>query len=236
MSENLPPMQPSCPNCGGSVSADSSFCMDCGVHLSGSEKSSPRAAALGAKSSGKRNLALLVGGSLILLALSSGLWLWMTFAPIFRDRNRNISPSPGSNPIGALLGVFTTSALTNDKAQRAIDRLLDWTKKGGEARVMGIRETPEQNMATVDVRFTDFQYNANSYGNPVPKDQTTPQAPSTKSPNYWEDMMKHTNGQVRARSYTGEGVAIFKHYNDGRWVLTSVHFGMFGVSGEIQVR
>ncbi|MGE0885797.1 MAG: YARHG domain-containing protein [Blastocatellales bacterium] len=128
------------------------------------------------------------------------------------------------------------SQLTTENVQRAVVQLLDWTKKGGTARVIGIREVPQQNIAQADIRFEDFQYNSTDLGTPVSKNQAPPPKPDINSPNYWSDMAKYTTQQVRVSRFSGEGVGILKHYNDGRWVLTGVQFNFVGVSGNIQIQ
>jgi hypothetical protein len=101
---------------------------------------------------------------------------------------------------------------------------------------MGIQELPQQNAAKADIRFEGFQYNSTDMGTPVSKNQATPPKPDINSPSYWSDAAKYTTQQVRVMSYSGEGVGILKHYNDGRWVLTGVQFNFVGVNGNIQIQ
>ncbi|MGH9800371.1 MAG: YARHG domain-containing protein, partial [Blastocatellia bacterium] len=149
-----------------------------------------------------------------------------------------VTNTPAISTASSGSGFFSggSPGLTNDNVQRAVDQVLDWTRKGGAARVIGIQEVPQQNMAKADIRFEGFQYNSTDVGTPVSKNQATPPKPDINSPSYWEDAAKYTMQQVRVRSYSGEGLGVLKHYNDGRWVLTEVHFNFVGVNGNIQIQ
>lgn len=135
-----------------------------------------------------------------------------------------------------IASLFSNSDLTTDKVQRAVDQLLDFTKKGGTARVLGIQELPQQNMAKVDIKFEEFQYNSTDLGIPVSKNQAPPRQPDRNSPDFWQDLYKASTQQVSVRSYSGEGIGILVHYNDGRWVLTKVQLNSVGVDGNIQIQ
>ena len=76
---------------------------------------------------------------------------------------------------------------------KAEQAIQSWMKKG-TVTVIGIQEVPQENAAKVDIRFNDFRWN--SKGN-----------------------MFERAGE---RSYSGPAVAVFTHYNDGRWVLVKV--------------
>lgn len=144
------------------------------------------------------------------------------------------APPPDTSVAGSLFS--SGSSLTTDNVQRAVDQILDWTKKGGGVRVLGIQELPQQNQAKADIRFEDFQYNSTDMGTPVSKDKVTPPQPNINSPNYWAEAAAYVNNQVKVTRYSGEGVGILKHYNDGRWVLTSVHFNFVGVNGAVTIQ
>lgn len=146
------------------------------------------------------------------------------------------SAPPSTNSGGGLAGLFSTSALTTDKVQRAVDAMLNWTRKDGGTRVLGVQEVPQQNLAKADLRFENFRYVADDFGSPVSKTKTTPPNPDINSPNYWEELNRSVTQRVRETRYSGDGVAILKHYNDGRWVLTEIHFGMTGVNGNITIQ
>jgi hypothetical protein len=63
----------------------------------------------------------------------------------------------------------------------------------GDVTVTGIQEIPQENAAKVDVTFSNFKFKSTGI----------------------------MGGKVE-RNYSGPGVAVFTHYNDGRWVLTKV--------------
>ncbi len=128
------------------------------------------------------------------------------------------------------------SNLTNEKAQRAVDKALDWTKVGGKAEVLGIQEIPQQNAAIVDIRFDDFRYNADQAGTPVAKDKKSPPEPRVGSPTFNDDMYKAVTQMVHTASYSGKGAGTLKHYNDGRWVLTEINFNFMRVSSNLEIQ
>jgi hypothetical protein len=68
-----------------------------------------------------------------------------------------------------------------------------WMGKG-TVTVQGVQEVSQENAAKADITFNDFRWN--SKGN-----------------------MLEAAGE---RRYSGPAVAVFSHYNDGRWVLTKV--------------
>jgi hypothetical protein len=70
--------------------------------------------------------------------------------------------------------------------------------RGGSIQVKGIQEFPQENAARADLAFTNFQFKATD------------------------------SGQTQPRNYTGPGVAFFKNYNDGRWVLIKVSIPIDG--------
>jgi len=129
-----------------------------------------------------------------------------------------------------------TSKLTNEKVQRAVDKALDWTKVGGRAEVLGIQEIPQQNAAMVDIRFDNFQHNADQSGTPIAKDKKSPTAPGVRSPNFSDEMYKAVTQMVHVESYSGKGVGTLKYYNDGRWVLTEINFNLIRVSPNLEIQ
>lgn len=144
--------------------------------------------------------------------------------------------APIPNSAGSSLSSMFNAVLTTEKVQRAVDAMADWTRKGGAIRVGGVQELPQQNQARADLQFDDFLYNATDLGTPVSKDKAPPPKPDRNSPNFWADLSKSATQQVRVTRYAGNGVAVLKHYNDGRWVLTQVQFGMHAVNGNIEIR
>jgi hypothetical protein len=91
-------------------------------------------------------------------------------------------------------GCANSGKLTTSKAQNAIDTFLKGRE--GSAKVTGIQEIPQQNGAKVDITFSNLKLKEKTgYGIIVGESE---------------------------RIYSGPGVAVFTHYNDGRWVLTKV--------------
>jgi hypothetical protein len=107
---------------------------------------------------------------------------------------------------------------------------------GGGATVLGIQELPQENAARADIRFDGFQYNADGAGSPVSKDKKTPPKPNVNDPRFYEKMLKHGLEATQVKRFSGKGVGILKHYSDGRWVLTEVHFDFVGVNANIEIR
>ena len=88
------------------------------------------------------------------------------------------------------LGCSGSGHLSNEAAARAI---VKWSgDPPAVLEIKGVLEIPQQNIAKVDIQFSDFHYN--------------------KRDAFF--------GGTKPRDYAGPGVAIFTHYNDGRWVLT----------------
>jgi hypothetical protein len=125
--------------------------------------------------------------------------------------------------------------LSVEKTQVAVDKVLDWTRKGGTATVLGIQEMPNENAARADIRFDNFQYNADMYGTPADKNKKAPPEPDIRDPKYYEKMYQNRVGQMQVKRFSGRGVGILKHYNDGRWVLTEVQFDFVGLSRNIEL-
>jgi hypothetical protein len=148
----------------------------------------------------------------------------------------SVTTAPVSESTSNSFGSLFNAGLTTEKVQRAVDAMADWTRKGGAIQVLGIQELPQQNQAKADLQFDDFLYNATELGIPVAKDKAPPPPPDRNSPNFWADLARATTQQVRVTRYAGSGVAMLKHYNDGRWVLTSVQFGMHSLTGNIEIR
>jgi hypothetical protein len=130
-------------------------------------------------------------------------------------------------PVALLLLVLVSSAgcgkpLRSEGVQAAVDQALDFTKKGGAVRVVGVQEFPQRNEARADLVFASFQYNAGSMKLPKPKNEVTPLQPS---PEY-----RYT------QEYSGQGVAILKHYSDGRWMLTRIDFNDIFISPDVPIQ
>ena len=147
------------------------------------------------------------------------------------------APSTGASSSSSSSAPSTNaSPLVVAKVQGAVDKALDWTRMGGNVTVLGIQEIPQENAARADIRFTDFQFNADSYGTPVDKNKKTPPEPDISDPKFYEKMTQNRVGQLHTERYSGQGTASLKKYNDGRWVLTGVQFGMNGTNANIEIR
>lgn len=99
----------------------------------------------------------------------------------------------------------STRALTGDSGkltnERAEQTLRKWMP-GSNATVTGVQELPQENTATVNVKFSNFRF--------------------TRSEEVYDDNRKGFYDGWVPKTYSGPGVANFTHYNDGRWVLTKV--------------
>jgi tetratricopeptide (TPR) repeat protein len=96
--------------------------------------------------------------------------------------------------------VLADDKLTNEKAHGAILQFME----GGdpkELKIIGVRELPEQNAAQVDFTVTDWL---------LKKPQNDAVTAYVFGPG---------GGTFR---WSGPGTAVFVHYNNGTWVLTSV--------------
>jgi hypothetical protein len=69
-----------------------------------------------------------------------------------------------------------------------------WISSNGSVTVTGIQEVSQENVAKADLNFSNYKFTTQNKNSAYP--------------------YKH--------NYSGPGVAIFTHYNDGRWVLTRV--------------
>lgn len=102
-----------------------------------------------------------------------------------------------------LWGCSDSGKLTNQIAQRAVTQ---WAGTGnGNVMVMGVLEVPQENLAKADIQFSRFKY------------------PSKDS----------MFGNTTTETYSGSGVAIFAHYNDGRWILTQIILSKQNIWGPI---
>lgn len=151
------------------------------------------------------------------------------------SQTNNDAKVKSGNP-SASATTASSSNLTNEKVQRAVDKALDWTKISGKAEVLGIQEIPQQNSAIVDIRFEDFRHNADQAGTPIAKNKKTPPEPKVGSPNFSDDAYKFVTQQTHVTSYSGKGVGTLKHYNDGRWVLTGINFNLISLNANLEIQ
>jgi YARHG domain len=108
-------------------------------------------------------------------------------------------------------------SLNNSNVQNAVDSFMRGFTKGGSIIVEGIRELPNENAATADLRFSDW-VSSTTYEGRLSKENPPP---VTKDP---YGMPSSTFG-LRLKTYNVRGIAILKHYTDGRWVMSEVRLG-----------
>lgn len=104
------------------------------------------------------------------------------------ENKQNTGFSPSQKPAET-----AQSSLTNEKIERAIDKLFGSDKISGSVKVLGVQEIPAQNAARADIRFDNLNYTSRGAG-------ITFHQPI----------------------YSGSGSATLSRYNDGRWVLNTV--------------
>ncbi len=96
-----------------------------------------------------------------------------------------------------LTGCGQRNALTQEKAQHAIDRwVIQHQSAPGSVVLQGLHEIPQENRADGDLALSGFGYEENN-----------------------------VMGGTSSRTYDGPGVAHFIRYTDGRWILKRVDFG-----------
>ena len=134
------------------------------------------------------------------------------------------APSTGDNvgSSGTLVPPDTApkaggASLTNPSVQNTVDSFMRGFTKGGSIIVEGIRELPNENAATADLRFSNWVCST-IYEGGLSK-ETPP--PVTKDA---YGMPSSTFG-LRLKTYNMRGLAVLKHYTDGRWVLSEVRIG-----------
>ena len=151
-------------------------------------------------------------------------------------RPTNISAGSSSNhSVAAADSAPEPPKLSNERVQLAVDKVLAWTQKGGRAIVLGVQELPQESAARADIRFDGFQYNSDQAGTPISKNKKPPKKPDVKSPNFYDEMFKYGTQQTKTSTFSGSGVAILKHYNDGRWVLTGITFNFNTINANVEV-
>lgn len=101
--------------------------------------------------------------------------------------------------------------LTNELAQNAIDF---WLIGDGTKRVIGVMDFPQQSAAQVDIEVTNFVW---------------------KSPKNDAVTAYAFGPGGGSNTYNGKMQAVFKHYNDGRWILDSVS-GPMGTFANLNIQ
>jgi YARHG domain len=124
--------------------------------------------------------------------------------------------------------------LTNANVEAAVRQMLSNLSQGGSVSVQGVQELPQENAAVADLIFSQFKYAADPMGGtPVAANQYHPKPlPRDRIPTP-EEMF-----QPRLTTYSGNGKATLKHYNNGQWTLKQIVWGSMGVGwqGNVVVR
>ena len=225
-----------CPECGEEVGANAVFCGNCGQTI-GNFRSSA------AISQSKLNTShiLLISGVLAVTVIAVLIILLLnratpntqsnTTVQTSSDRKISVNAQPVIRPAQPERGT-----LTNASVETAINKLTNNLRIGGSLTVVGIQELPQDNAARADIRFNGFQYKSDMAGTPLSKDKSTPKEPDVKSPNFYDEMYKYGTQQVQTRNYSGQGFAVLKRYNDGRWVLKEVHWEFNAWAGNVEIQ
>lgn len=140
----------------------------------------------------------------------------------------------GTSSDSSILPSLQTNTLTNDKVQTAVDSMLSDWRLGGNVRVRGIQEIPNQNAAVADLQFEQFEYGTTLEGGLVKAKDFAP-----KPMPQGQDRLPTMDEMFPQRKavYSKDGKAILSRYNDGRWVLKEVRWGFdTGVKGTVEIR
>lgn len=225
-----------CPTCGETVGENAVFCGNCGQTIG----NFPSTTAI---SQSKLNTSpvLLIAGLLVVIGIAVVVILLLTRAtpntqsnttvPSSSDKKISVNVQPVIQPAPPERGT-----LTNESVETAINKLTNNLRIGGGLTVVGIQELPQENAARADIRFNGFQYKSDMAGTPLSKDKSTPKKPDVNSPNFYDEMYKYGTQQVQTRNYSGQGFAVLKHYNDGRWVLKEVHWEFNAWVGNVDIQ
>jgi hypothetical protein len=184
----------------------------------------PRPLPSGSTTGSRRSLLKMLGALAALGVIVVGIsaFVWYVLHRINDDRVIFDSP----------LAASAAGSLTNDGVEQAVRDFMSGFTKGGEIEVDGVRELPNENAATADLRFVNWVCTTTAEGGlskqsppPVTRDQFG---------------MPSTVFGPRLRTYNVRGQAVLKHYTNGRWVLTEVRvgsgFNTVTVSGSVVVR
>jgi zinc ribbon protein len=217
------PLPQECSKCTASIQPGAAFCSNCGH----------RTVVVSAGLDHNRKNLIVVAAVCFGIALA-----YLVLAQ--RSSNRTISnftTSAATNPSTVVSSIAQSSnQLTNDKVERAVSRLTSNLRVAGAITVDGIQELPQDNSAKADLRFTNFQYKSDMAGSPLSSDRQAPEKPQVNDPNFYDKLYKYGTQQVRITTYSGPGVAVLKHYNDGRWLLKEVHWEFNGWAGNVDIR
>ncbi len=225
-----------CPGCGKALGENALFCGNCGQTIN--TLRSPTAVV---QNKLKTSHVLLISGLLAVIVVAVLTVLMMSRArpnhetsaavQISSDKKISVNAQPVIRPPQPERGT-----LTNANVEAAINKLTNNLRIGGGLTVAGIQELPQENAARADIRFNSFQYKSDMAGTPLSKDKTTPKKPDVNSPNFYEEMYKYGTQQLQTKNYSGQGFAVLKHYNDGRWVLKELHWEFNAWVGNVDIQ
>ena len=223
--EIQPSTHTTCPSCNEQIRRQAAFCWNCGQQVSRlPERAGPER---------KKPVALILGACLAVAVL------YILFSPSTSKTNVTLPITTYQRNAGSIIGSATppeSNKLTNAKVEDAVGRMTSNLRVGGAVVVSGIQELPQENAARADLRFNSFQYKSDMAGTPVASNRQAPRKPEVNSPNFYDEMYKYGTQQIQLKNYSGPGVAILKHYSDGRWVLTEVHWEFNGWTGTVDIK
>ena len=217
------PASQNCSGCGDPLDAASRFCAQCGQRTAVAYVEPDRQRVM-----------------IIVLAVCFGLGLLYVFLSRNSSSGVIVSPPdttspPSSNSIVKTIAE-STNQLTNAKVERAVSQLTSNLRVAGAISVEGIQELPQENAARADLRFRNFQYKSDMAGTPLPSNRQAPEKPQINDPKFYDKMYRYGTQQVHTKTYSGQGFAVLKHYNDDRWVLKEVRWQFNGWVGDVDIR
>jgi hypothetical protein len=120
------------------------------------------------------------------------------------------------------------------RVQPVVAAALEGYRKGGGVEVIGVQDGGA-NECRADLQFNGFQYNANTYGIPLPKNYQAPREPSINSPSFYQEMYRASTQGAQNAHFSGRGTAFLTRYNNGRWVLSRIAFNFIDISANAEI-
>lgn len=229
-------LNPVCPTCNETVSENAIFCGSCGQTIGTHQPTSGIT-----ESKLRTRYVLLIGGLLVVVVIAVLAVLMLSRGRPNNQSSTTVQTSSEKNVSNIAEPTVRPAqpdrrTLTNANVEDAVSRLTNNLRTGGGVTVVGIQELPQENAARADIRFNGFQYKSDMAGTPLSKDKSTPKKPDVNSPNFYDEMYKYGTQQVQTKNYSGQGFAVLKHYNDGRWVLKEVHWEFNAWVGNVDIQ
>lgn len=233
-----------CPNCGKPVAATANFCQHC-AHPLTETASAAHAVGGTAQDGARRRLPILLLCGLIGLAVIALVSALISRQPSAGDsysgtQSSSSQSSATTRPANQSVNVTITSPSTPTPSnplaattvQQAVRNFMRAYTKGGDINVEGVREIPNQNAATVNLRFANWICSTTYEGG-----LSTETPPPVTRDRYG---MPSSAFGLRLVTYNTSGQAVLERYNDGRWMLKQVRvgdgFNAVTVSGTLEVR